>query len=58
MDISCDSVDPVDIGTAWVSWWLDPYIVGHCYHLDTAQNHRRTQTFIAIPVRSIKNNLK
>lgn len=47
MDISCDSVDPVVIGTCWGGWWLNLYFAGHCYHLDTSQNHRRTQTFIA-----------
>jgi hypothetical protein len=47
MDISCDSVDPMVIGTDWGGWWLNLYIAGHCYYLDTAQNHRRTKTFIA-----------
>jgi hypothetical protein len=34
------------IGIARFSWWLDQYIAGHCYHLGTAQNHRRAQAFI------------
>ena len=46
MDISCDSVDPLDIGIPRFSWWLNPYIAGHCYHLDTAQNNRRAQAVI------------
>jgi len=39
-DISCDSIDPVAIGISWFGRWLNPYIVGHCYHFDIAQNHR------------------
>ncbi len=45
-DISFDPVDPVDIGLAWFSWCFNQYIAGHCYHLDTAQNHRRAKAFI------------
>ncbi len=41
MDISCDSVDPMAIGIARFSWRLNPSTADHCYHLDTAQNHRR-----------------
>ena len=55
-DNSCDSVDPVAIGKPRFSWWLDPYIAGHCYHLDTAQNHRRAQAFIEGSKGSTKNN--
>jgi len=29
------------IGIVWFSRELNSYIAGHCYHLDTAQNHRR-----------------
>ena len=46
MDISCDSVDPMDLGIARFSWWLNPHIAGYCYHLGIAQNHRRAYTDI------------
>ena len=39
---SCDSVDPMAIGILRFSWQLNSYITGHCCHLDTAQNHRRS----------------
>jgi len=42
MDISSDIVDTMGIGIfARCSWWLNPYIAGHCHHLGTAQSYRR-----------------
>jgi hypothetical protein len=58
MDISSDTVDPMGIGIfARCSWWLNPYIAGYCYHLDTAQNHRRAYTFIIASKVNMSNNV-